>query len=246
MNNILEQTTHEHTNTSDAPASPPRLAEQPNQQDPGTARSARPVGLPDKFWDAEKGEVRVAALWRSYQALEQRFSRGESEIPETPEDYCVECGEYAPDPQVNAVLHKARFSNDQAQVVYDLARHYVVPELAAARSNLAAENVRGRLEEYFGGKERWSRVAQQLGDWGKAHLPEDVMDALSGSFEGVLALHRMMASDEPGVGTNGVGGNGGLDEQKLKKLMQDPRYWRDQDPALIAKVRDGFQRLYPS
>ena len=106
--------------------------------------------------------------------------------------------------------------------------------------------MRGRLEEYFGGKERWSRIAQQLGDWGKAHLPEDVMDALSGSFEGVLALHRMMASDEPGVGTSGSGGGDGPDEQKLKKLMQDPRYWRDQDPALIAKVRNGFQRLYPS
>tara|TARA_R110000787_G_scaffold63679_11_gene144198 strand:- start:299954 stop:300685 length:732 start_codon:yes stop_codon:yes gene_type:complete len=243
MTNILEETTHPHDSAPNAMAAPPLLPEQPAQLN---QTAVRPAGLPEKFWDAEKGEVRLDALLRSYQALEQRFSRGERDIPDSPEGYCVECGEFEPDPQVNAVLHKARFSNDQAQVVYDLARHYVAPELAAARSNLAAENVRGRLEEYFGGKERWSRIAQQLGDWGKAHLPEDVMDALSGSFEGVLALHRMMASDEPGVGTSGIGGGDGPDEQKLKKLMQDPRYWRDQDPALIAKVRNGFQRLYPS
>jgi len=33
-------------------------------------------------------------------------------------------------------------------------------------------------------------------------------------------------------------------ERSLKALMCDPRYWRDQDPAIVAEVRDGFQKLY--
>lgn len=243
MTNVIDETnTQAITATADAGGgslpSPPPLPVHPDVRE-------RPRDLPEKFWDAEKDEVRVGALWRSYQALEQRFGRGDGVVPESHEDYCLQCNGRQPDPEVNAVLHRAGFTNDQAQLVYDLAERYVVPELEASRRGLEAATVRGRLEEYFGGTERWGRVSRQLGDWGRAHLPEDVMEALSSSFEGVLALHRMMAAEEPGI-ANRDGGNGdGLDEAKLKKLMADSRYWRDQDPALVAKVREGFQRLYP-
>jgi len=56
----------------------------------------------------------------------------------------------------------------------------------------------------------------------------------------------MMASDEPGIDNKTDTSSENLDEKALRKLMQDPKYWRDQDPALMAKVRDGFTRLYPS
>lgn len=217
-----------------APPAPPPLPRKP-----------RPQGLPDKFWDDEKGEIRVGSLWRSYLALEQRLGRKGAGVPATPDDYCLDCGERHVDPAVNAVLHKAGFTNDQAQLVYDLAAHYVVPELESRDRGAKAAAVKGRLEEYFGGPERWQRIARQLSDWGKAHLPEDVMDAMGTSFEGVLALHRMMAADEPNVANREGAGNGTLDEKALRKLMQDPRYWRDQDPAVVSQVREGFERLYP-
>lgn len=34
------------------------------------------------------------------------------------------------------------------------------------------------------------------------------------------------------------------DEKELKSLMNDPRYWKQQDPELVKKVEDGFKRLY--
>lgn len=34
-------------------------------------------------------------------------------------------------------------------------------------------------------------------------------------------------------------------EQTLRDLMKSPAYWRDGDPEVVAKVRDGFRRLYP-
>ncbi len=215
-------------------------------QSPQTQQAQRPQGLPDKFWDAEKNQPRVGSLWRSYQALEQRFSRGEDVVPPSHEDYCLECGEHTPDPEVNAVLHRAGFTNTQAQVVYDLARHYVVPKLQDTEKSIEAATVRGRLEEYFGGKERWNTVSRQLSDWGRTHLPADVMEAMSSSFEGIQALYRMMAADEPGISNCIDGKADDLDEKKLKQLMAEPGYWRDQDPALVAKVRAGFERLYPS
>ena len=99
-------------------------------------------------------------------------------------------------------------------------------------------------DRYFGGKERWNTVSRQLGDWASAHLPDEVTAALGTSFEGVLALHRMMEADEPGIAREGAAA-GDLDENKLRTLMADPRYWRDQDPGLVAKVRAGFEKLYP-
>lgn len=34
-------------------------------------------------------------------------------------------------------------------------------------------------------------------------------------------------------------------ENDLRKAIDDPRYWRDGDPALTQLVSDGFRRLYP-
>lgn len=240
MTNLIED-----TNTNTATSGTVQTPLQSLPENHTVEKRTRPHGLPDKFWDEEKGEIRTGSLWRSYQALEQRFSRGEGSVPERHEDYCIECGDRQTDPEVNAILHRAGFSNDQAQLVYDLARHYVVPQLEASNKGIEAATVKGRLEEYFGGKERWSTVSRQLGDWGRAHLPEDVMEALGSSFEGIQALHRMMAADEPGIAGSSKGNDGSLDEKGLKKMMADPRYWRDQDKVMVDKVRAGFERLYP-
>lgn len=239
MTNVIEDTTKKNAEMNVSNASTitvPSTVETPQ----------RPKDIPEKFWDAAKGELNTGRLWRSYQELERQFSSRKNAVPERHEDYCLDCGDRNADPEVNAVLHKAGFTNDQAQLVYDLASHYVIPEIESRDQQIKAERVRGRLEEHFGGEERWAHVARQLSDWGKAHLPEDVMDAMSGSFEGVMALHRMMASDEPGIDTKTNTSSENLDEKGLRKLMQDPKYWRDQDPTLMAKVRDGFNRLYPS
>ena len=34
-------------------------------------------------------------------------------------------------------------------------------------------------------------------------------------------------------------------EDELRKTIDDPRHWRDGDPALASFVSDGFKRLYP-
>ena len=34
------------------------------------------------------------------------------------------------------------------------------------------------------------------------------------------------------------------EEKNLRLLMQNPKYWRDQDPETIKRVEEGFKRLY--
>lgn len=34
------------------------------------------------------------------------------------------------------------------------------------------------------------------------------------------------------------------EEKELRLLMQDPRYWKHQDPETVKRVEEGFKRLY--
>jgi hypothetical protein len=37
--------------------------------------------------------------------------------------------------------------------------------------------------------------------------------------------------------------NNKTEEEALREMMRDPRYWRQRDPELVNKVRDGFRKL---
>ncbi len=208
----------------------------------------RPEGLPDKFWDSDAGRVRTDALFKSYRELEHRFGGlAAMETPNSHEDYeiSVEVPNMTSDPEVNARLHAAGFSQDQAQLVYDMAAEYLGPMAGNLTADMASEMDRNRLVDHFGGAERWQELSAQLRDWGMSKLGDDAFSELSRSYEGVLALHNMMAREEPQISNAGLGVGKPLGEEGLKEMMRDPRYWRDHDPATVQKIKDGFTRLYP-
>lgn len=170
-----------------------------------------------------------------------------SAVPETPDGYRITPPHalLAPDPTINARLHAAGFSPEQVQLVYDLAAEHIIPVLESLAAEMNGDRDLSRLVEHFGGEERWSEISRQINAWGKANLPPDVLTALSTTADGVLALYRMMQSGEPGLRGTEPGRPGPAGEDEIKALMRDPKYWRDRDPAMMRKVADGFQRLYP-
>ena len=209
---------------------------------------ARPAVIPDKFWDEEAGEVRLEALAKSYGELERKLGglagRG---VPDTAEAYEIDPGKgpIGSDPAVNARLHEAGFSQDQAQLVYELANTYLPALVGQVAGEFEARNQVDRLVRHYGGPERWRETARQLATWGREKLPGEVFEALSCTYEGVLALERMMGHGEPFLGAGGNASGLGFSEGDLKEMMRDPRYWRERDPAVVGKVRDGFKRLFP-
>ena len=38
--------------------------------------------------------------------------------------------------------------------------------------------------------------------------------------------------------------NKNFQEQELRRLMQHPKYWRDQDPEIVKRVEERFKQLY--
>jgi hypothetical protein len=70
--------------------------------------------------------------------------------------------------------------------------------------------------------------------------------SLTTSAAGVEAVEALMnKSGAPKINTNpDAGPQGKVSQEDLDKLMSDPKYWRDKDPAVIAKVTDGFKQLH--
>ncbi len=228
-------------------------------QDTGTAK---PDHVPDKFWDAQAGSIRTDELIKSYCELEKRLSAGfkmpEDEegrlkilralgLPETPDGYVIDIkdGLLQPDNDVNARLHAKGFTTEQVQEVYNLASERLVPMILDIAAEFQADREIERLVKHFGGPEQWRETSRQLLAFGKKNLPANVLEGLAGSYDGVMALYQMMKGDAPSVIEEGRSA-AAVSEAELHSMMRDPKYWRDKDPSVIAKVTQGFKALYGS
>lgn len=203
--------------------------------------------IPEKFKDPQSGELRLGALMQSYKELEKKLSQPKPGAPASPEEYCIECGHgmFGPDSEANRVMHEKGFTQEQAQTAYDLAASRMMPMIAQVAGEFRADREVEKLVEHFGGPDKWREISRQLLAFGQKNLPADVLDNLASSYEGVLALYRMMKSQEPGLQRRGRAVEG-LNENDLTSMMRDPRYWREKDPSFVAKVTEGFKSVYGS
>ena len=200
--------------------------------------------IPAKFKNPETGEVQIDTILQSYKELEKKFSQAPA-VPKSHEDYCINCehGLFEIDTEMNKRLHEKGFTNDQVQFIYDLATEKMLPMVIEMAGDFQADREVEKLINHFGGPEQWKEISRQLLAFGQKNLPADVLDTLSSSHEGVVALHNMMKGEEPVVSSDGVkSDNSG--EMDLQSMMRDPKYWRDKDPSFVAKVTEGFQKLY--
>lgn len=204
-----------------------------------------PSMVPDKFKDPESGAIRVQALVNSYSELEKKMS-GVPGAPKSHEDYCINCehGMFEPDSDVNQRLHAKGLTQEQVQEVYDLAAERMVPMIKEVAGDFNADREVEKLVDHFGGPQKWQEVSKQLLAFAQRNLPQDVLENLSSSYEGVLALYKMMKSEEPGLKTAESTNPNTAGEHDLQSMMRDPKYWRDKDPAFVAKVTEGFQKVY--
>jgi len=224
----------------------------------------RPSNIPEKFWDKKGKAINLGALVKSYQELERKLS-GSLPRPETDEDrmkvfkalgqpdshdqYDVDVshGMFDVDEDLNRQMFEKGFTSDQVQAVYDLAAEKFVPMVFEIAQEFQADREVERLVSAFGGEEKWQEVSRQLLAYGKKNLPAHVLTNLASSFEGVMALYRMMKGQEPALEGDLFAMAGdvvAISDDEMKKMMRDPRYWRDKDPSFVSKVTKAFQQKY--
>lgn len=202
--------------------------------------------IPEKFKDPKTGAPRMDSFVKSYKSLEQRLSQFPTP-PKTPQDYKVTCdhGLFDPDDELNAAFHARGFTQEQVQFVYDMAAEKMMPMIIEMAADYEADREVEKLINHFGGENKWKDVSRQLLAFGQKQMPDDVLDTLASSYEGVMALYRMMKGDTPAIAKNAdLRGESSTQTLDLQAMMRDPKYWRDQDPSFIAKVTEGFQKMY--
>jgi hypothetical protein len=146
--------------------------------------------------------------------------------------------------RINYKLKKNGFNEEQVKAFYEVLSQEILPVLNEIKEDFLTYKEIEKLENYFGGKNNLEEVSKQILNWGKKNLSEDILESLSSSYDGIVALHNMMQTNEPEVIKNNYKENNDFSENKLKKMMQDPKYWRDHDPKLLQKVETGFKKLY--
>lgn len=214
----------------------------------GTETVERPSEVPEEFWDTDSSSLRIDALLKSYLELQRRLgAERQGDVPESPDLYRISTDHelLGPDPDVNARLHVAGFTQEQAQLLYDLAADRLAPMVAEIAALFEADKQIDRLVNEFGGQERWKEMSTQLASWGKSHLPPHVFDALSTTSDGIIAMHKMMTKNEPSLLRDIDTTASYPDEARLKEMMRDPRYWRDNNLSYIKEIQDGFKKIYP-
>lgn len=220
-----------------------------------TEKPTKPEGLPDKFWNAEKGEADYTGLAKSYSELEKKLG-----APAAP---VVKPAEGQPDPVADAAkaaAEKAGIDFSALQTEY-AEKKALSPETYAA---LAAKGfAKGDVDTYIAGKQAQAdaydsaaftaagseEAFKQMSSWASNSMKPAEIEAFntavtSGSVETMkLAVAGLRASYEAAkgkdptliTGTNASGGDVGYASMAEQKVAQrDPRY--KADPAYRASV----------
>ena len=204
------------------------------------------ISVPEKFLDKD-GNVNVNDLAKSYVALEKKLGAPKEGIPSDAKGYKINLKNplMMVDEKINERLFQLGLTNEQVQGVYDIAADFIIPQIEAMTEQLSADKELKALEDEFGGAERFNEIARQLSSWGEKNLDSKTFNTLATTKDGIMTLYRMMQEKQEAPVMAGKSVlNAKDDEMTLRRLMQDPKYWKEQDPELVQRVERGFRRLY--
>jgi len=207
--------------------------------------------VPPKF-KGEDGALNTTALIKSYLELEKKMGSRipvdpADQCPDKPEDYDIQIKSdlMKNDPDINQRLFDLGLTRRQAQGIYDLAAEKVIPVIQNLSEAFKMDKDLAELVKSFGGEEQFNSVARQISAWGEKNLNPKIFNALSTSKDGILAMYQMMQNQQEAPVLSRANTAAIPDtEESLKRLMQDPKYWKQQDPELVKRVEAGFKRLY--
>lgn len=216
------------------------------------------------------GQPDVAAIIKALTARDAELTelRGKTAVPEaytvsvTPEHAraIAAGGDLDKDPGFAAFTETAK-KIGLTQTQYDAVLAFA-GELASTQGEALAmkgDEVRAAeleaLKGVYGAKT--DGVLRELGAYAerlKAEHGDEVFQAvqtITSTAAGVRFLDLLRTGKiKPGTEGNLPGAGAqpaapGVSDADLKSMMADPKYWRDKDPAFVAKVQEGFKRLYP-
>lgn len=243
----------------------PKAQGVPEQKKDEAPEIYRPEGIPDHYLGASDHET-IDKLYKTADGLRKELSQKKG-VPEKFEDYTIELSDEDREKYLS-------LNDDGVDPVYETLRKTAfeqgIPPAAALKfvENLYAQVHDGANEaaaalketvdhgyESFGGPEKAKPVVDAVESWITGLQTQGVINEddaaemrISSSYgEGLRWLDKIRVStgEKPIPADFKNDSNAGaLTKAELDAMMQDPKYWRQKDPAFIAKVTEGFRQLY--
>ena len=214
--------------------------------------------IPEKF-RKDDGTLNTDALIKSYTELEKkigtmisvpdenadessvcRFRRAIG-VPESPDEYPH--NEMFDDENVRKEFHKIGLTKNQVEKIYDIAQKFLSPVVNEILSVEQESNAMSELKKIFGNDEKMHDAFVAIKSFGERFLPADAFNELCSTPQGIQGVYKMMQSMEPSVQTDSLDTKI-LSDEELRRMMRDPKYWRDHDAEYVRKIENGFKKLY--
>ena len=214
--------------------------------------------IPEKFLNTD-GTVNTSALIKSYTELEkkmgtmvtvptaqsdasvqEKFNRAIG-VPLSPSEYPTH--DLYDDENLREKFFQIGLTSTQVEKIYDIANEFLSPIISDLFSVRDETNAINELKNFFGGTEKMNEALNAINAFGQRFLPRDAFETMCATPQGIQGIYRMMQSMEPDVKTD-TNETKNLSDSDLRRMMRDPKYWRDGDTEYIRKIENGFKKLY--
>lgn len=214
--------------------------------------------IPDKFQNKD-GTLNQDALIKSYYELEkkigsmisvpnessdesvrEKFNRAIG-VPENASEYPT--NELFDDESLRNKFYDMGLTKTQVEQIYSVAQDYLTPVLSELFNAKKESQEFAELQKFFGSEEKMHDALRQINVFGEKFLPHDAFETLCATAQGIQSVYKMMQSMEPTIQTEkNISEN--LSDDDLRRMMNDPKYWRDNDKEYVRKIENGFKKLY--
>lgn len=214
--------------------------------------------IPEKFLNKD-GTLNADALMKSYSELEKKIGAmvsvptddADAEtrakfnhaigVPDDASQYPI--NDLFDDDAVREKFREIGLTCGQVEKIYAIAEEFLSPVLSDLFAMQSETNAMLELKDFFGGTEKMNDALRAINAFGEKFLPRDAFDALCTTPQGIQGVYKMMQSMEPSVSTE-KNSSENLSDSDLRRMMRDPKYWRDADPEYVRKIENGFKQLY--
>ena len=214
--------------------------------------------IPEKFLNKD-GTLNTDALLKSYSELEKKMGTmisvpGEDSddvtrakfnraigVPENANEYPT--NDLFDDESLREKFLEIGLTSTQVEKIYQIANEFLSPVINELFDMQNETNAMNELKKFFGDDEKMYEAMRAINSFGEKYLPRDAFDALCASPQGIRGIYAMMQSIEPTVQTDDAPQKN-LTENDLRRMMRDPKYWRDMDEEYVRKIENGFKKLY--
>lgn len=214
--------------------------------------------IPEKFLNKD-GTLNADALMKSYSELEKKIGAmvsvptddADAEtrakfnhaigVPDDASQYPI--NDLFDDDAVREKFREIGLTCGQVEKIYAIAEEFLSPVLSDLFAMQSETNAMLELKDFFGGTEKMNDALRAINAFGEKFLPRDAFDALCTTPQGIQGVYKMMQSMEPSVSTE-KNSSENLSDGDLRRMMRDPKYWRDADPEYVRKIENGFKQLY--